>query len=202
MNAPCQVNINKLRKKIDLPPVSNHVDLRLQKNAPHKTKSSKLMQQLQQKKIIPKPNASRNQISKLPYSISSTQRHRKNSKSIGSGERVIILNPKAKPGKQQIINHTIEPLIDAHDQIFMNQTVETLKPSGLSSKDYKLGNRHLNKNGSQTSKNREFTQSSNSDKENLGIYRMQQVVKKQPHKVEQKARLSKVLKTSNYQKYY
>ena len=53
LNAPRQIDINKLREKVDLPPISNIEEelWSIIKNTPLKSKSSKLMQQLQQKKL-------------------------------------------------------------------------------------------------------------------------------------------------------
>ena len=89
-------------------------------------------------------------------------------------------------------------MIEAHEQIFMNQTVRSLKPSNYTQRDYKLGNNHLVNN---SAKNREFTLSNHSDKENINRFKMQRIPKAKG-KVEQKMRLSKVLKMSNQQRYY
>jgi hypothetical protein len=52
MNAPMQFDINTLRKKVDLPPLSDsYVEISsISKNTPLQSNSSKLMQQFQQKK--------------------------------------------------------------------------------------------------------------------------------------------------------
>jgi hypothetical protein len=53
MNAPRQIDINKLREKVDLPPLSiKQEDTALSKNTPKMSNTSKLMQQLQQKKMM------------------------------------------------------------------------------------------------------------------------------------------------------
>ena len=97
MNAPCQVSSKALKKKIDLPPTNRYSEeISLHKNAPHKTKSSKLMQQLQQKKTN-KNKQAKNKMLTLPnknYTVS-TKSH-KNCKSTGSSERFVVLKNKYK----------------------------------------------------------------------------------------------------------
>jgi hypothetical protein len=51
MNAPCQIDINKIRQKVDLPPVSSSPDeiLAVPHRKQYQSNSSKLMEQLQRK---------------------------------------------------------------------------------------------------------------------------------------------------------
>lgn len=72
MNAPRQMDINKIRERVDLPPIAvqpEEVSM-IAKNAPIKSNKSKLMQQLQQKKMLTKPKSGKN-AAKAPSSKAS-----------------------------------------------------------------------------------------------------------------------------------
>lgn len=62
LTAPMQFDINKLRKKVDLPPISeSYKDVTsISKNTPLQSNSSKLMQQLQEKKMLNNSRQSHN----------------------------------------------------------------------------------------------------------------------------------------------
>lgn len=210
MNAPLQMSTStfeKPRAKAHLPPTSSrNEEAGLVKNTPLQTKSSKLMKQLQQKKVINKTLESRNSnISKYKTSGGpfSKKLHRKNSKSIGSSDKYIILNNKKRTHNAKSKPYRDNPayskwtninqeLLEAHEQIFMNQTYQSFKPSNMNGWEFKLGNNHLVKR-SREIRTRDLTLNNHPNKENLGIVH---IGKNKNMKLDSRTRLTKVLKIS------